>query len=105
MVLTYVVVILVGLVIRASFIVWSCDHVCGCCGGCLVSCNRDDNRVLMCSVVVVCLVVILVICARDMSVQRICMPVDRASGHTRILLILVSCVTRVCGIVCMYVRI
>ena len=61
MVLTYVVVILVGLVIRASFIVWSCDHMCGCCGGCLVSCNRDDNRVLMCSVVVVCLVVILVI--------------------------------------------
>ena len=61
MVLTYVVVILVGLVIRASFIVWSCDHMCGCCGGCLVSCNRDDNRVLMCSVVVVCLVVILVV--------------------------------------------
>ena len=61
MVLTYVVVILVGLVIRASFIVWSCDHMCGCCGGCLVSCNRDDNRVLMCSAVVVCLVVFLVI--------------------------------------------
>ena len=42
-------------------------------------------------------------CARDMSLQRICMPVDRASGHTRILLILVSCVTRVCAMVCMYV--
>ena len=61
MVLTYVVVILVGLVIRASFIVWSCDHMCGCCGRCLACCNRDDNRVLMCSVVVVCLVVILLI--------------------------------------------
>ena len=31
-VLTYVVVILVGLVIRASFIAWSCDHAIVCVG-------------------------------------------------------------------------
>ena len=59
------------------------DVVYVCCGGCLLDCDRDDVRVLMSSVVVVCLGVILVIrvLVTCPCTESVCLSIVQLSGH------------------------